>query len=493
LSDWENERWVKLYVSRNPGWEALPGRSRGLFYLLMTKVHPFTGRISIGGLGVYEAVAVAAKYSIEHVSEDLGPLLDDGCLVIDEDRDELCMPNWVEAQQTRQSDALRKERSRGLQRAMDKQKAEKAAKAKAKRPKPALPPLHVPQLPQGRRPAPAAHPRAASMALDIPDLGAPVPEPKVAQPQPVAQNLTLFDLDPPLAPRPPAPPTRTPSGPRPSGQGESPEGGGDRVSPVGVTRVDGSAERPVTTSHQGLNKSVQDLYSENHLCDQVLEPVTESHQRSPEVTNRVNIEKRSSSSNSPACVGVPVGARAHTREGELGPDDPDLSFEFDPTLPAEDDLADGDEPDDDTDLPEPPRLLRIGPEAREILDLLEAKPLLACCATLRVAETLATFVVQGGKPMRHVVEAIEYTNSVAKDHDDVNDPMPAIRMKRALEWAAANNHILVEKAEKKAAALKAKSEPKYETKTNAYRKNDDRLRPAWQPHNDDLDLNEMPE
>lgn len=468
MTDWENERWVKLYLSRNPGWESLPGRSRGLFYVIMTKVQPFTGRLPLGGMDVAHAVAVAANYSLDEVHEDLPPLLEDGCLAVDERRDELYLPNWVEAQQTRQSAALRKERSRGLQKSLEHEKAIAAAATKAKRQKP---PANTSSAALGRRAAPPAkaHPRAASLALDIPDLGSPVPElkPVPPEPKPVAQNLVLpfADLDPPITPSTASRPIgHTASSHLPS----TVDASGERDMSPGVSPGSQIGHQiDVTSGHQGLNNSVQELNDEKHLINQVLRPVTSGHQMSPAVTIRGD-EKEDVSSGSRARVGVHAGASPSMPAHEA---DPDLDLSLD------------DSPAQTVELPdEPPRRVLterdLGPESLKILGLLRARPALDRCATPQVAEQLAKYVIHGGKKIDVVAAALDHAASVAQSHDNVNEPMPAPRLS-----------VLAERC----VARWSDSRTRQETAPRVYQRAADRLRPAWQPHNDDLDLVDIPE
>lgn len=127
--NWQDERWIKLYVRSSPDFLALSWQARGLFRLLMTEVD-MAGILELGKLGL-KAVAVAVRAPWAEVEGPLQELVTDGCIAIvardatvtacDSDvtnRDAtLVMPNFVEAQEASQSDAARQAKRRARLRA----------------------------------------------------------------------------------------------------------------------------------------------------------------------------------------------------------------------------------------------------------------------------------------------------------------------------------------------------------------------------------------
>lgn len=116
--DWENERYVRLYTRDTVEWEMLPWQSRALWPLLLRKVDRI-GYLPLGRHGC-RGLAALVKLPPEVVEPGLEGLLEDGCVVKLEDKaggEILFVPNFVPAQEARQSDKARKAKQRELERA----------------------------------------------------------------------------------------------------------------------------------------------------------------------------------------------------------------------------------------------------------------------------------------------------------------------------------------------------------------------------------------
>lgn len=112
---WEDERYIRFYTNNPPEWKALSWRARGLFGLLLRAVDR-AGILRVGKLGL-RGVAVAIDAPWTEIEEPLRELLDDGCARYHEDQQAVLIPNFIEAQETPQSDVARKRKSRELARA----------------------------------------------------------------------------------------------------------------------------------------------------------------------------------------------------------------------------------------------------------------------------------------------------------------------------------------------------------------------------------------
>lgn len=115
--DWENERYVRLYTRDTVEWEMLPWQARALFPLLLRKVDRI-GYLPLGRHGA-KGLAALVKLPPDVVEVGLEGLLEDGCVVKLEDKagEILFVPNFVPAQEARQSDKARKAKQRELERA----------------------------------------------------------------------------------------------------------------------------------------------------------------------------------------------------------------------------------------------------------------------------------------------------------------------------------------------------------------------------------------
>lgn len=113
---WEDERYVRFYTRNTPEWLALSWQARSLFGLILREVDR-AGVLKLGRLGL-KGVAVAVTAPWAEVSDALKELLEDGCVRFDAERGVLWMPNYIEAQEAKSSDAARKRASRERARAV---------------------------------------------------------------------------------------------------------------------------------------------------------------------------------------------------------------------------------------------------------------------------------------------------------------------------------------------------------------------------------------
>lgn len=109
---WEDERYVKLYTRNLPEWNALSWQARGLFCLLLREVDR-AGILPLGKLG-RKGIAVTVRAAWVEIQSALSELESDGCLQIKGDR--LLIPGFMAAQEARQSDRARQQKSRELAR-----------------------------------------------------------------------------------------------------------------------------------------------------------------------------------------------------------------------------------------------------------------------------------------------------------------------------------------------------------------------------------------
>lgn len=112
---WEDEPYVKVYTRDTPEFLALELWSRCLLHEIIRKVDR-AGILKVGKLGL-RGIAVAVRSSWSTIEPYVTELLEDGRIIFDAGRGEVLVPNHIEAQETAQSDASRKRKSREMARA----------------------------------------------------------------------------------------------------------------------------------------------------------------------------------------------------------------------------------------------------------------------------------------------------------------------------------------------------------------------------------------
>lgn len=105
---WEDERYVRVYTRDTPEWTMLSWEARSVFLLLL-RVIDRAGTLRLGKAGA-RGLAAMLRVPVDVVERALEELVADGCVVL---RDGvLVVPNFVEAQESTQSDKARKRASR---------------------------------------------------------------------------------------------------------------------------------------------------------------------------------------------------------------------------------------------------------------------------------------------------------------------------------------------------------------------------------------------
>jgi hypothetical protein len=110
--DWANERYVRLFVRDTTTWKLLPWQARALLPLILRKLDR-AGVIDLGEDGE-EGLAAMVEVPLEFVQEGLPSLLKRGVFKMAHGK--FVMPNFLAAQEAKQSDAQRKRESRENQR-----------------------------------------------------------------------------------------------------------------------------------------------------------------------------------------------------------------------------------------------------------------------------------------------------------------------------------------------------------------------------------------
>ncbi len=113
---WEDERYVRLYIRETPEWAVLSWEARAVFHEILKKVDR-AGILLVGKSGT-RGLAGLLRMPIDVVERGLTAqdgLLEDGCLVATEGG--YMLPNFMEAQEAKQSDKTRKQEQRARDRA----------------------------------------------------------------------------------------------------------------------------------------------------------------------------------------------------------------------------------------------------------------------------------------------------------------------------------------------------------------------------------------
>lgn len=111
--DWSNERYVRVYTRDSTTWKIIDWQARTLLLLLLRKVDR-AGVLDVGTDGV-EGLAAQVELPIDIVERGLPQLLSRGVVV--KTADAYVMPNFLDAQEAVQSDAMRQRESREKRRA----------------------------------------------------------------------------------------------------------------------------------------------------------------------------------------------------------------------------------------------------------------------------------------------------------------------------------------------------------------------------------------
>ena len=112
--NWEDERYVRWYTRNTPEWSSLSWQARGLFGLIMREVDR-AGVLAVGKLGL-KGIAVSVRAPWREIEPFMAELLADGCVRFRDGK--LLIPNFLEAQEARQSDRARSQASRERRKAM---------------------------------------------------------------------------------------------------------------------------------------------------------------------------------------------------------------------------------------------------------------------------------------------------------------------------------------------------------------------------------------
>lgn len=106
--DWANESYVKTYTRDTGAWLALPYQARCVFYELVRKVDR-AGVLKLGRRGL-QALPAVLHMPAPFVHVGINALIEEGAVIDSDDR--LVIPEHIEAQEKRASDAARQRDSR---------------------------------------------------------------------------------------------------------------------------------------------------------------------------------------------------------------------------------------------------------------------------------------------------------------------------------------------------------------------------------------------
>ena len=106
--DWENERYVRVYTRDTIDWVALGWEAQALFFFIIRKVDR-SGVLEVGKHGA-RGIAALVGMPAEIVERSLPILIADGCVTITGGL--LLIPNFIEAQEAKQSDKQRQKECR---------------------------------------------------------------------------------------------------------------------------------------------------------------------------------------------------------------------------------------------------------------------------------------------------------------------------------------------------------------------------------------------
>lgn len=112
--DWENERWIKVYTRDTVTWKLLSWEAQGLFLCLLRRVDR-AGVLDLSGRDAPKALAALLDWPVEVVDRALPELADSGTIEYI-NQGQLVVPNFIEAQEAKPTDAQRKRESRARRR-----------------------------------------------------------------------------------------------------------------------------------------------------------------------------------------------------------------------------------------------------------------------------------------------------------------------------------------------------------------------------------------
>lgn len=112
--DWADERYVRVYTRDTPDWVALGWEAQALFVLILRKVDR-AGVIDLGRNGD-AGLANLLRIPPEVFERSIRVLLEDGCVTRSHTLSQLVVPNFLSAQEARQSDRQRQHETRARRR-----------------------------------------------------------------------------------------------------------------------------------------------------------------------------------------------------------------------------------------------------------------------------------------------------------------------------------------------------------------------------------------
>jgi len=111
MRDWQDERWIKLYVRDEPEWLVLHWKWRGLFDEILKRLEP-SGTMRLGRIGRKAIAASLSAVWDAELEEGVSVLEEDGAIRFLDDESVLVVPNFIEAQEAKQSDKARQRKRR---------------------------------------------------------------------------------------------------------------------------------------------------------------------------------------------------------------------------------------------------------------------------------------------------------------------------------------------------------------------------------------------
>jgi hypothetical protein len=116
--NWADEPYIRVYKRITPDWALVPWRTRNFFSAELCRLVDRSGVLELGRAGIRGVVALipgATLADLPEIEGHIRVLCEDGCVRINGTT--LIIPNYLSAQECRQSDRLRQADSRGKRRA----------------------------------------------------------------------------------------------------------------------------------------------------------------------------------------------------------------------------------------------------------------------------------------------------------------------------------------------------------------------------------------